>query len=173
MSDKNKKMTDLASRYLDLWQNQITAMATDAETAKAIERSMLMFNQGMSAFTGTIKNVKKQAEETIKAEKKDATAKPSYADFANFNMNNAIAAMQNMMAQNINTSFKGPLGTGTGNVKQTENNQTTSNGTKTSSASSNNADVDVGELLRSIKSMEERIIKLESDAAKRSGNNKE
>lgn len=170
MSDKNKKMTDLANRYLDLWQDQITAMATDAETAKAIERSMLMFNQGMCAFTGSIQGVKKQAEENIKTEKKDATAKPSYADFANFNMNNAIATMQNLMAQNINSSFKSPLGTG--NVKRSGNNQTTSNGTKTSATPHNNADVDVGKLLRSLKSMEERIIKLESEAAKRSGNNK-
>ncbi|MCP4395463.1 MAG: hypothetical protein GY804_14530 [Alphaproteobacteria bacterium] len=174
MSDKSKKMTDLANRYLDLWQNQITAMASDAETAKMFERSMLMFNQGVCAFTGSVKSVKEQTEENCEAANNKTSEKENQQDnnsasFNSYNYDDALKILQRVVTRNVENTFKSSLGTADDSKERTnENNTAAKNGAKTTPSSSVNANVDVNELLRSFKSMEERIIRLESELEKRS-----
>ncbi|MGE5504925.1 MAG: hypothetical protein ACM31L_10925 [Actinomycetota bacterium] len=50
MTDVPPDLDQLARRYLDLWQDQVAAMATDPALAEAVARGIAMMSQGTSAL---------------------------------------------------------------------------------------------------------------------------
>lgn len=52
--NKDKKntgeMNDLASQYLDLWQNQLGSLAENKETTEVIAKTLELMNSGSAAF---------------------------------------------------------------------------------------------------------------------------
>jgi hypothetical protein len=50
MTDAPPDLEQLARRYLDLWQEQVAAMATDPAVAEAVAHGIAMMSQGTAAL---------------------------------------------------------------------------------------------------------------------------
>lgn len=112
MSDE-EELKKLANRYIDLWQDQVMAVAEDPETIKLMERSMSFFNQGMANFN---------------------------------NVNNDINVGREQTKQGKSTP------------------RPPQNGSETSAAAPDSADVDFNDIMRCLKSIETRLDKLEASS---------
>ena len=61
---ENPDMKDLARRYLDLWQEQLTTLAGDQDMAKVMSEAMTMMSSGTQAFVDAAgKSVRTTPEE--------------------------------------------------------------------------------------------------------------
>jgi len=68
MSD-NPDLDELARKYLDLWQQHMSALAKDGETAEVLANTIAMMNTGAASFAdamaGAVKTAAEQTADTL------------------------------------------------------------------------------------------------------------
>jgi hypothetical protein len=75
---KTTDLEALARRYLDLWQEQVAAMATDPKVAEAVATGVALMNQGAATFAQAV-NLKTAAKPGGKPDERDPAGSPSVA----------------------------------------------------------------------------------------------
>lgn len=173
MAEKGE-LDELAQRYLDLWQDQMSALAADPEVAAAMERAL---HQGMPS-AGAAPNAD-GSDGAAPQGQAGAAAMPAFAWAWPAAM---MAAMQSVMQPGgASGPWAGwaPQGTGNGTNgsgaadaggQQSGSPGTAPAGTAAAAGASGRGDLDVDQLLRRLAVLEERIAALEKPEPKtRSG----
>jgi len=60
---ENPDLDELARKYLDLWQQHMSALAKDGETAEVLANTIAMMNTGAASFADTMAGAMKAAAE--------------------------------------------------------------------------------------------------------------
>ena len=129
----------LARRYLDLWQDQMSAMASDPAMVEALSRTFTLMTQGAAAF----------ASGTAEAARAAATAAASPAPSAGGDT-----------AHGRQTAARPDAA-----ASPTDGDDWPPPGTTAAAAASGDPGVDVPDLLRRLAALEQRVADLESGAA--------